>query len=202
MKMRLMILMIAAVTLIGGCARPYRKINMSAVPFKDYHQSNKISYASRQGVLYNMKDFFYAKREMKHGLTLMAFKIANTSSTPIYINDLQFSCGASLPIAPVKMDEFYDILKQKSGLYWLYSVGVVVYPRPPKGSHKFIPLPFGLPVAAANYAIAYKANKKLHTDLQLLDLSNKVIQPGDTIQGLLPFRGIANCGDIFISVKE
>lgn len=63
-------------------------------------------------------------------------------------------------LCQLKQKEYYNTIKQKSGLYWLYSVGVVVYPRPPKGSGKFIPLPFGLPVAAANYAIAYKANKK------------------------------------------
>jgi hypothetical protein len=149
-----------------------------------------------------MKNYFYAKRELKNNLSLIAFKIANKSELPVRIGDLQFSCGASVSIAPIKMDEFYTILRQKAPLYWLYSIGVVVYPRPPKGSKKFIPLPFGLPMAAANYAIAYRANKKLKQDLQLLDLSNKLIQPGDTIQGILPFRGVANCGDIFISIPE
>lgn len=212
------------ILLIAGCARPYRKINMSAIPFKEYHQGNKISYSERQGVLYNMKNFFYAKREMKNDLSLIAFKIANTSPYPIMINDLQFTCGASVPMTPIKMDEFYAILKQKAALYWLYSAGFIVYPKPAvmtvnisgtpvqvnqpdnpkkliKNGKQYIPIPFGLPIAAANYGIAYRSNKKLNADLKLLDLSNRMIQPGDTIQGVLPFRGVANCGDIFISVK-
>jgi hypothetical protein len=60
----------------------------------------------------------------------------------------------------------------------------------------------GLPVAAANFAIAYKSNKKMLQDFQLLDLTNKVIQPHDSIQGILTFKNIANCGDIFINIKE
>lgn len=191
-----------AIVLISSCARPYRKINMASIPFKDYREENKISYAVKQGVLYNMKDFFYAKKELKKNVSLIAFKIVNKSELPININDLQFSCGATVPIMPIKTEEYYNTIKQKSGLYWLYSVGVVVYPRPPKGSGKFIPLPFGLPVAAANYAIAYKANKKMLHDIQLLDLANKVIQPNDSIQGIMTFKNVANCGDIFITVKE
>lgn len=194
--------LLIAIIFIAGCARPYRAINMSAIPFKDYREDNKINYSVRQGVLYNMKDYFFARREQKKDVSLMAFKIVNKTALPININDLQFSCGATIPLSTIKIEDFYNAIKQKSGLYWLYSAGVVVYPRPPKGSNKYIPLPFGLPVAAANFAIAYKANKKMQHDFQLLDLANKVIQPYDSIQGILTFRNTANCGDIFISVKE
>jgi hypothetical protein len=135
-------------------------------------------------------------------MSLIALKIVNKSDLPVNINDLQFTCGAVLPVTTIKVTDYFDAIKQKAGLYWLYSAGVVVYPRPPKGSKKFIPLPFGLPVAAANFAIAYKSNKKMLQDFQLLDLTNKVIQPHDSIQGILTFKNIANCGDIFINVKE
>jgi hypothetical protein len=191
-----------AIILISGCARPYRKINMSAIPFKEYRQENTIDYSVRQGVLYNMKNYFFARREQKNDMSLIALKIVNKSDLPVNINDLQFTCGAVLPVTTIKVTDYFDAIKQKAGLYWLYSAGVVVYPRPPKGSKKFIPLPFGLPVAAANFAIAYKSNKKMLQDFQLLDLTNKVIQPHDSIQGILTFKNIANCGDIFINVKE
>lgn len=191
-----------AVVFISSCARPYRKINMSAIPFKDFREETKISYSIRQGVLFNMKDIFFARREQKKNMSLMAFKIVNKTDLPININDLQFSCGATTPISTIPISDFYNAVKQKSGLYWLYSVGVVVYPRPPKGSNKYIPLPFGLPMAAANFAIAYKANKKMQQDFQMLDLTNKVIQPHDSIQGILTFKNVANCGDIFVNVKE
>ena len=212
-----------AIVLISSCARPYHKINMSSIPFKDFREENKISYSVRQGVMYNMKNYFFARKEQKKNINLIAFKIVNKSELPININDLQFSCGASLPIMPIKMEEYFGTLKQKANLYWLYSVGAVVYPKPAvytdpvtnlqlnrpdnpskfiKNGKQYIPLPFGLPVAAANYAIAYTANKKMKIDLSLLDLSNKVIQPFDSLQGVLTFKNVANCGDIFITVKE
>ena len=191
-----------AIILISGCARPYRKINMSAIPFKEYRQENTIDYSVRQGVLYNMKNYFFARREQKNDMSLIALKIVNKSDLPVNINDLQFTCGAVLPVTTIKVTDYFDAIKQKAGLYWLYSAGVVVYPRPPRGSKKFIPLPFGLPVAAANFAIAYKSNKKMLQDFQLLDLTNKVIQPHDSIQGILTFKNIANCGDIFINIKD
>ncbi len=191
-----------AVVFISSCARPYRKINMSAIPFKEFREETKISYSVRQGVLFNMKDYFFARREQKKNMSLMAFKIVNKTDLPLNINDLQFSCGAVIPISTIPVADFYNAIKQKAALYWLYSVGVVVYPRPPKEDKKFIPLPFGLPMAAANFAIAYKSNKKMQHDFQLLDLTNKVIQPHDSIQGILTFKNVANCGDIFVTVKE
>lgn len=208
--------------LISGCARPYRKINMASIPFKEYREEPKISYSLRQGVLYNMKNYFFARREQKKNLSLVALKIVNKTELPVNVNDLEFTCGAVLPISRIGIDEFYNCIKQKSALYWLYSAGFVVYPKPAvftdgagiqqnkpdnpkkfiKNGKQFIPLPFGLPVAAANYAIAYKANKKMMLDFKLLDLSNRVIQPFDSIQGILTFKNISNCGDIYIRTKE
>lgn len=190
------------VLLILGCARPYKNININAIPFKDYTQGNKVSYSIRRGVMFNTKNYFFAKREIKNNVSLVAFKISNNTSLPISTNDLLFSCGATSALTPIGMQEFCSLLKQKAGLYWLYAAGVVVYPRPPIGSKKFIPLPFGIPVAAVNFGIATKANKKLNGNLRLLDLSNRMIQPGDTIQGLLPFRGINDCSEIFINLKD
>lgn len=195
-------LMMVVVLLILGCARPYKNININSIPFKDYTQGNKISYSIRRGVLFNTKNYFFAKREIKNNVSLVAFKISNNTSLPIMTNDLRFSCGATSSLAPMGMQEFSNLLKQKAGLYWLYAAGVIVYPRPPIGSKKFIPLPFGLPVAAVNFGIATKANKKINSNLKLLDLSNKIIQPGDTLQGLLPFRGVNDCPEIFITVKD
>lgn len=197
------IYIIILIILSTGCARSYRKIDITSVPFKDFREDENISYAVRQGVMYNMKNFFYAKKELKKDISLIAFNIVNKSESAININDLRFSCGATVPIAPIKTDEFYDAVKQKSGLYWLYSLGVIVYPKPGKNDDKtFIPIPFGVVMGAANFGIAYRANKKLNKDLSLLDLTNKMIQPGDSIKGVLPFKSVANCGDIFISVKD
>ena len=207
------------ILLISSCARPYRKINMSAIPYKEYKADENISYTTRQNVLYNMRDYFFARREMKKNKSLVAVKIVNKSDVVININDLKFTCGSLLPMQPIGVHEFFNEIKQKPALYWMYSIGAVVYPRPSvykdasdiqfpkpdnpkkftKNGKQFIPIPFGLPVAAANYAIAYKSNKKMLLDFQLLDLSNRIIQPHDSIQGILTFKNMSNCGEIYIS---
>lgn len=192
---------------------------MSAVPFKDFKSDENIRYATRQNVLYNMRDYFFARRELKKDLSLVAVRIINTGDVAININDLKFTCGSLLPIQQIGIHEYYNAIQQKPELYWLYSAGAIVYPRPAvykdgfgdqqpkpdnpkkfiKNGKQFIPLPFGLPVAAANYTIAYKANKKMLLDFQLLDITNRVIQPHDSIQGIIAFKNISNCNDIFIS---
>ncbi|HNY56152.1 MAG: hypothetical protein IPP60_01995 [Sphingobacteriales bacterium] len=200
-----------AIILISGCARPYRKISMSSIPFINYREESKISYAVRQGVLYNMKDYFFARRENKKNVSLVAFKIVNKTDLPLNINDLQFTCGATVPISTIPVIDFYNTIKQKPGAYWAYSALGVVYPKPTNKSESktlvkdgklYIPLPFGVFVGAANFGFAYSANKKMLQDFQLLDLSNRVIQPHDSIQGILTFKNVANCGDIFVTVKE
>lgn len=223
MKQKSFITIAILIFLVSSCARPYRKINMSAVPFNEFRSDQNISYSIRQGVLYNMRNFFFARREMKKNLSLVALKIVNNSDTAININDLRFTCGALLPIQQIGVNEYFNVLKQKPALYWLYSVGAVVYPKPAvytdpvtnnqfpkpnnpkkfiKNGKQFIPIPIGLPVAAANYAIAYRSNKKMLLDLQLLNLTNRVIQPHDTIQGILMFKNTTNCSDIYISTVK
>lgn len=203
--------LLLAIILIASCARPYHRINMEIVPFKDYKDDAKLKYAVRQGVLYNFKNYYFAKRELRKDYSLMAFTIYNKSDQVISVKDLQFTCGASVPISPVPIQDLYNAIKQKAGLYWLYSAGFAIYPKPAPGQADgglvkneklFIPIPFGVVFGAANFGLAYRANKKMKKDFELYDMSNKVIQPGDSIKGILPFKGVANCGDIFISVKE
>lgn len=196
---------------------------MSAVPFNEFRSDQNISYSIRQGVLYNMRNFFFARREMKKNLSLVALKIVNNSDTAININDLKFTCGALLPIQQMEVKDYFNAVKQKPALYWLYSLGAVVYPKPAvyrdpvtdiqypkpnnpkkfiKNGKQFIPIPIGLPIAAANYAIAYRSNKKMLLDFQLLNLTNRIVQPHDTIQGILMFKNTANCSDIYISTVK
>ena len=62
MKQKSFIAIAILILLVSSCARPYRKINMTAVPFNEYRSDQNISYSIRQGVLYNMRDFFFARR--------------------------------------------------------------------------------------------------------------------------------------------
>jgi len=190
---------ISLMLLLSGCATTYKTFTTEQFPFKELQTENpKIAYTARQGVMFNTNNFKYAKREQKEGYSLIAFKIVNKSGAPINVSDFKYSCGGSTAITPISMDEYIKENKQKEGLYWLY-LGLVS-PNPfmgKQGLGKVIPV--GVAPAIVNFALAHKANKKMKQNIMLYDMTNKVIQPNDTIYGILPFKGVANCGEIYIT---
>lgn len=186
------------VLLLSGCAATYKTFNTQQFPYKELKMENEqLAYTARQGVMFNTENFKYAKREQKKGYTLVAFKIVNRTTEPINVKDFNYSCGGSTKIAPISMDEYIKANKQRAGLYWLYAG--LVSPNPfggKDGLHKVIPV--GVAPAVVNFAIATKANKLMKKNIALYDMSNKIIQPNDTIYGILPFKNIDNCGEIYI----
>ncbi|HMW93585.1 MAG TPA: hypothetical protein PLC61_02395 [Chitinophagales bacterium] len=186
--------------LLSGCAATYKTFTVEQFPYKELQTENpKIDYATRQGVMFNTNNFKYAKREQKQAYNLIAFKIVNKSTEPINVSDFKYSCGGATVITPISMDTYIKENKQKAGLYWLY-LGLVS-PNPFMGKNglgKVIPV--GAAPAIINFALAHKANKKMKQNIGAYDLTNKVIQPNDTIYGILPFKGSSNCGDIFITL--
>lgn len=195
------LLFVFVLILISGCASTYKKFNVSNFPYKDLHLENeKLAYTARQGVMYNTKNYKYARKEQKDGYTLVAFKIVNRSNAPINVSDLAFSCGGTAAITPISFDEYIKNNKQKPGLYWLYAG--LVSPNPftgKKNLHKVIPI--GIAPAVINFALAQRANNLMKKNLAEYDLSNKVLQPNDTVYGILPFKNITNCGEIYIVNK-
>lgn len=186
--------------LFSDCAGTYKTFKMESIPFKEpVSTDDKILYSSRQGVMYNTRNYKPAKREQKDQLSLVAIKVINQTDLPIALGDLAYSCGGSTSVSPISMDEYLKQVKQKAGLYWLYLAGVVPNPFC-KGCLKYV-IPWGVAPAAINFGIAHKNNKKMEKELRSYDLSGRVLQPHDSILGVLPFKGINNCGDLYITVK-
>lgn len=188
------------VLLFSNCAGTYKAFKMESIPFKEVVSTDsKIAYSTRQGVMYNTRNYKAAKREQKGQYSLLALKVINQTDLPIALGDLAYSCGGSTSVAPINLDEYLGEVKQKSGLYWLYLAGVVPNPFC-KGCLKYV-IPWGVAPAAINFGISRKNNKKMEKELRIYDLSGKILQPHDSIMGILPFKGINNCGDIYITVK-
>lgn len=188
------------ILLFSNCAGTYKAFKMETIPFKEaVSTDSKISYSTRQGVMYNTKNYKAAKRENKGQYSILAVKVINKTDLPIAIGDLLYSCGGSTSVKPIALDEYLKTVKQKAGLYWLFAAGVVPNPFG-KGNLKYL-IPWGIAPAAINFGIAHKANKKMEKELRAYDLSNKVLQPYDSIMGILPFKGINNCGEFYITVK-
>jgi hypothetical protein len=188
------------IILFSNCAGTYKAFKMDSIPFKEPTTTdNKVSYSTRHGVMYNTKNYKAAKREQKGQYSILAIKVINKTDLPIAMGDLAYSCGGSTSVKPITLDEYLKEVKQKAGLYWLFAAGVVPNPFC-KGCLKYV-IPWGIAPAAINFGIAHKANKKMGKELSAYDLSNKVLQPNDSITGILPFKGINNCGEIYITVK-
>ncbi len=188
------------ILLFANCAGTYKSFKMATIPFKEpVSTDNKIAYSTRQGVMFNTHNYRYAKREKKEDYSLMAIKLVNKTDLPINLADLNYSCGGSTAVTPISMDVYIDKTKQKAGLYWLFSAGVVPNPFC-KGCLKYV-IPWGIIPAATNFGIAFRANKKMKKEIHTYDLTNKVLQPNDSIMGILPFKGINNCGEIYITLK-
>lgn len=191
---------IFVLSLFSNCAGPYKAFKMETIPFKEpVSTDNKVSYSTRQGVMYNTRNYRYAKKELKDQYSLMAVKIINQTDYVIALNDLNYSCGGSTNITPIPMEVYLKTVKQKAGLYWLYAAGVVPNPFC-KGCLKYV-IPWGIVPAAVGFGVGLRSNKKMEKELNAYDLRNKVVQPHDSIMGILPFKGISNCGDIYITVK-
>lgn len=182
-----------------SCASTYKVFHAEQFPYKELKTENeKFHYTVRQAVMFNTGNSKVAKKEIKKGeYTLVAVKIINRSNIPLNIKDFNFSCGGSSKIYPISTEEYIKNVKQNAGLYWLYAG--LVSPNPfGKGNLQKV-IPFGIIPAVTNFTIAMKANKKMKDNIALYDLTNKTIPPNDSIIGILPFKGIANCGDIFLT---
>ncbi|MCB9033988.1 MAG: hypothetical protein H6553_09135 [Chitinophagales bacterium] len=216
-------LVLVTVLLVSSCASTYKPFVVENFPFKELNTENsRIDYTARQGVMFNTSNTRYAKNEIKKDeqYTLVAFKIVNKSDIPVAIKDLNYSCGGSTVITPISMESYLKKVNQKAALHWLWSAAGIVYPKPAydevviggvktkvpkedkgftKNGKTYIPIPVGLIYGAVNYGIAKKANNKMKKNVADYDLNQKVIQPHDSIFGVLPFKGIPNCGDIYIT---
>ena len=192
-------LVILVAIFISSCAGTYKPFYAEQFPYKEMKTENeKFEYTTRQGVMFNTGNTKIAKRELKKGgYTLVAIKIVNKSDVPLPIKDFNFSCGVANKITPISTEEYIKKSKQNAGLYWLYAGWVAPNPFG-KGNLKKV-LPVGIVPAITNFGIAVRANKKMKKNIALYDMTNKVVQPNDTLIGVLPFKGIGNCGEIFLT---
>src|SRR5688572_27453674 len=104
------------ILIFSNCAGTYRAFKMETIPFKESVSTDtKIAYSTRQGVMYNTRNFKAAKREQKGQYSILAVKIINKTELPIALGDLAYSCGGSTSVKPVVLDEYLKQVKQKAG---------------------------------------------------------------------------------------
>jgi hypothetical protein len=190
---------IVIAVLISSCAGSYKPMVPANMNYGSTSEGNGIAYAYRHNVLTETGNKKYAKREAKGSLKLMAIEITNTTDRTINFNrDVKMYMG-DRQVLPVEPTIVYEQLRQRSGLYMLWSLLWVVFTKCDEdGNCSSTPLPVGLAIGIGNTAAASSANKKFMAELMATDLLTKEIKPGETVSGLI---GISSTTSGSISLK-
>ncbi len=176
--------------ILSGCASVYRPIKPGTLDYSNPVVGEKITYACRYNVLKDAGNVKYAKIEYKHRINLLAVKIINNTDSAINISkNVKFYIGNTeyIPLEPYKVA---FMLSQKVMPYINYCF--LFFSVMNNKSGLFIPIPIGLPIGIGNMMYASSNNKKLANEINQCYLTKKIIQPRETVYGLIGFYHIDN----------
>jgi hypothetical protein len=134
----------------------------------------------------------YVKKEMKNGYHVVAVRVTNNWDREInFSRDLTLLYG-DRPIMPVPAAIAAHDLRQGVAIYLLYLLGNVqvggttdVRTGATTGGTF---LPTGLFLAGGNILGASSANGNMRKELETNDLTNRNIEPGETVYGIISLR--------------
>src|ERR1700741_3401711 len=92
--MRYLLYLLPLIGCLGGCASTYKPINPKSAYYTSVSGSEKIEFSYRHGVLRDMGNKKYAKREDRKAIRLASVKIYNGSDAPLTVGkDLVINVG-------------------------------------------------------------------------------------------------------------
>ena len=176
-----------AVLTLSGCAASYKPIKPEKLTYPRTFETSDLKLIYEYDVLSRAKNKKYAKKERTHLVNLVAVDITNKTDRPLTINeDVKFYSGArELNLMSPQLTKAE--LKQIAPLYLLWSLFWVVIYKCEDKDCDVTPIPIGLGIGLLNTAIASGANKNLLNELTKYDVIGKVVQPGETLNGLIAF---------------
>lgn len=180
-------ILVGMVMTVSSCAKKYRAINPTRI---DFHERSYPTYRLDFDYKYDMLKLHgnrrLSKKESRKKFHLVAIKITNNNDFSLNVrNDLQL-LAYDQPIDLMPTQLLYNKLKQRSLLYALYAF--VVFPvttYPVASTPRTILIPIGLPFAIWNFAVAIKANQNLSMELELFNIQNRILLPGESVIGLI-----------------
>lgn len=187
------------ILILSGCASVYRPIKPGTLDYSNPVVGEKITYACRYNVLKETGNVKYAKMEYKHKVNLLAVKIINNTDSAINISkNVKFYIGNKehIPLEPYTVA---SVVSQKVVPYITYCF--LFFSVMNSESGLFIPIPIGLPIGIGNMRYASSNNKKLANEINQCYLTKKIIQPRETVYGLIGFYHIDN-GNIELRITQ
>jgi hypothetical protein len=192
MKKILILPLLIAVILSGGCASNYRSISPQTSYFNATEKTSELEFSYRYNVLQEKGNKKYAKREDKKGIRVVALKITNNTERPVkFPEDIQLYAG-NRSIHLLEPEFIHSKLKQGVPIYLLYLLFTPMTLTASSGNGDVSSTPVGLllgpGLTALNIGIAASANNKFKEELLQYNLTNRIIEEGETVYGLIGFQ--------------
>ncbi|MEN8124508.1 MAG: hypothetical protein ABFR32_05200 [Bacteroidota bacterium] len=191
MKKVIFLSIIVLNVLLTSCASAYKEISPNTQNYLSSNEDDGVLLQYKYDVLKKKK---YYKKEAKKGIKVVSLKITNkTNDELIFGKDIKLVNSQGIDLLLASNSETYDILKQKSGLYFLYLLlGFVSVNTFDEYGNIDNSIPVGLVigpgVALGNFFVANTANKKLKGELTSYDLYGKTIKSGETVYGMIGIK--------------
>ena len=196
MKHLLQILLPLLSLLFSGCASTFKSIDPQKIPFNYVENTPDVQFSYAYDVLSIRGNKKYVKKEMKHGMRVVAVKITNNTQQTLELNkNLKLVVGNN-QTTPVEPTIVTNNLKQDTWMYLLYTPVALTFGATTTNNYGQVEsqggtiLPVGPLLAAGNILIALDANKNFRKELTKFNLLDKKIEPGQTVYGLITLHSL------------
>lgn len=184
--MKNLFLLILVTLFVSSCASFYKPIDPHNMNY-DSLDGSELAYADKRNVLTLTGNTRYAKKEEKYDINVVAVKVQNNTDETISIKEDVLFLVDGREVSPLESYVVEDKIKQRNiGLYALY--GLLFLNINDGGGQRSYPI--GVPIAVGNIGVAASSNSKFRKNFVADNLLNKVVQPGETVYGLVAFRDL------------
>lgn len=187
--------LLVAVIILSSCASSYKPIGPQGLDYRNVSQQDGIDFSFKYEVLSLRGNKKYAKKEEKRDVDVVAVKITNNTNNALHFNRDMKIVSNGRELIPMEREVVGKKIKQGVAIYLLYALLTVQTQSggctPTNGCNIDTKIyPIGIPIAIGNMAVAGSANGSFKNELLAYDLNNKVIEPGQTVHGILGFRNL------------
>jgi hypothetical protein len=188
MKNKIYILAIFTV-LMSSCAAIYNPIEPSYLSYELAGNYNGLKLSYRYGILAELNNKRYARKESKQKIKLVAVKIENTSNQTLVVGSDFNLISNGQAIEFIKSAEAYQKLKQKNWPALGFLLLALTPPVQTTNGASVADFPLGMVagpmLAAGNIFVAINANKQFQSELQSNTILGSTIKPQETIYGII-----------------
>lgn len=189
---------------ISGCASVYHPIEPLIVSYQAPEYTDSIGFSYRYELLREVGNRKYARKEEKAGIRVVAVQIANNSSKKIKLGENLSLYAGEDTVQFITPHEVRKKLKQRIGFYFLYLAPSFYNPSVTNGASEQV-VPLGIIVGPGltflNIFIAASSNSNLEKELELYNMQNVVIEPGESAKGLVSISA-NNSVPLYLRLKK